>query len=120
MTYRSAMNPLTVVAAAIAVWLAWRAGRRWQHHRRTWTDHAATRAAEKRLRKARWGTLRVALAAAAIVTLYVLIIGVASFQLPAIHPAIPATIPHGPDVSCSPVPWHPDHCTTITPSPSSR
>jgi hypothetical protein len=72
------VTPTVVVVSLVAVYLAFRAGSRWRHHRRTWSDHKAAKVATKKLGKTRWGVLRVALLAVLALLIYETAITVAT------------------------------------------
>lgn len=67
-----------VVVSLVAMYLAFRAGSRWRHHRRTWTDHKAAKVATRKLGRTRWGVLRIALLAVLALVLYETAITVAT------------------------------------------
>jgi hypothetical protein len=72
------VTPTVVVVSLVAVFLAFRAGSRWRHHRRTWSDHRVAKAATKKLGKTRWSVLKVALIAVLALLLYETAITVAA------------------------------------------
>jgi hypothetical protein len=69
------MGTVTFILMLLAVYLAFRAGSRWRHHTRTWSDHKVAAATEKRLRKLRWVTFTAAVGAALIVFIYLTVTG---------------------------------------------
>lgn len=64
------VTPAVVVVSLVAVFLAFRAGSRWKHHTTTWSNHKAAVTAERKLRKSRWGVLKLALLAVIALVLY--------------------------------------------------
>jgi hypothetical protein len=67
------MNPqvllgILVTGMLIAFW----AGGRWRHARRTWSDHKTAKALEAKLRSARWTAAGVAVVAIMVAAVYVM------------------------------------------------
>jgi len=87
----SYMGPVTLLLVLIGVVIAFWAGSRWRHHRRTWSDHRSTRALEKTMRKTRWVTFRAALVAVAATFVYLLGTGSISFAHRPAHQSRPGT-----------------------------
>jgi ABC-type Fe3+ transport system permease subunit len=73
------MGPATVVLVIIAVVIAFWAGDRWRHNKRTWADHKLTSDGLKSLRKLRWVTFKAAVAAIVATLLYLAATGAISF-----------------------------------------
>jgi ABC-type dipeptide/oligopeptide/nickel transport system permease component len=73
------MGPATLILVIFAVLIAFWAGSRWRHNRRTWADHKLTVGGVKSLRKLRWVTLKAALVALVATLLYLVGTGAISF-----------------------------------------
>lgn len=90
---RSVPLILLVIGAFIAFW----AGDKWRHYRRSWADHKAAREAAKNANAARWLAFQAAWVAVFLTLLYLVASGTISFD---VTPArqVPAEIgtPSGP------------------------
>ena len=73
------MSPATVFLAIVAAVIAFWAGSRWRHNKRTWADHKLTAEGLRSLRKLRWVTLKAAVAAIVATLLYLAATGAISF-----------------------------------------
>jgi hypothetical protein len=81
------VTPVTVLVSLAGAYLAFRAGSRWRHQSRAWSDYQTVRKAERTARKARWAVLKLALVAIILMILYQGAITVAGFASMFDHPA---------------------------------
>lgn len=89
------MRVFVLVAIALAVVVAFRAGARWRHNSLTWSDHSVARGKERVLRKARWTTLRLAITGVVFMAAVVTILSAAgvAFTTSDDQPAKPSPSP---------------------------
>jgi len=108
------MTGLVALALGLGVLVSFRAGARWRHNTLAWNDHRETRAKERRLRKFRWTTLKLAVAGIFALVVYLVITS-----------AVGAVITTGNDKPTKPSP-SPSVCATAhatctpTPGPAHR
>jgi hypothetical protein len=77
-----ALLGIVVTGMLIAFW----AGGRWRHARRTWSDHQTAKALEAKLRSARWTASVLAIIAIMVAVMYVMAVrrsGANSGEVPA-------------------------------------
>lgn len=86
-----------LVLLVIGVFIAFWAGDKWRHYRRSWADHRAARDAVKKANAVRWLAFQVAWVAVAVTVLYLLVSGVVSLDVtPAGQVPAKITTPSGP------------------------
>jgi hypothetical protein len=69
------MDDATLVLVIAAVAIAFWAGSRWRHNKRTWSDYQVAKSATKTLQKKRWVTFKAALLAIAATMVYLFATG---------------------------------------------